>query len=44
VQELNGQVKQLKHELERRDAENVELQQRLERLERLLNAGNGGAL
>jgi hypothetical protein len=39
---IQGLNQKLTEELKRRDTENAELRTRLERLERLLNAGNGG--
>ena len=38
IQGLNQKLEQTRAELKRRDAENAELMQRLERLERLLGA------
>ena len=43
IQGLNQKVEDLSGELRRRDMENVELKQRLEKLERLINFENRGA-
>ena len=40
---IQGLNQKLTDELKRRDAENEELKQRLEKLERLMNQQNGGA-
>jgi hypothetical protein len=42
IQELNRKLQDLNGQLKRRDAENAELKQRLEKLERLMNHKNGG--
>jgi len=43
IQGLNQELGELKTELNRRDAENAELKQRLEKLEQRLNQNIGGA-
>ncbi len=43
IQGLNQKVEDLNSELKRRDTENPELKQRLEKLERLMNHKNGDA-
>jgi hypothetical protein len=43
IQGLNQKVEDMKAEAQRRDAENAELKQRLERLEQLLARQTGGA-
>ena len=42
IQGLNQKVEDLSGELKRRDAENADLKLRLEKLEQLVNPGNGG--